>query len=307
MALAGLIAAALALGQGVAALPPPKFDADAAYALLKEQVAFGPRVPGTKAHLACRDRILAETKRFCDDARLDPLTHAWSRGGEVPMWNILGTQNWKAAKTRVVLLAHWDSRPSAEEDSDPAKRGKPIPGANDGASGVAVLLELMKRTRTAAPNDLGILYLFTDGEDLGPGLDEMFLGAVAYSKRIGPPRPDYGILLDMIGDRDLRVPMEPNSYKRAKGPTVALYEHARKVGLGATFPMRLGPEILDDHLSLNDAGVPTVDLIDFEYPWWHTSADTPDKCSAASLGKVGTLLLSFLSQPRPYSPRPVGR
>lgn len=301
MALAGLILAALAL-QGVA--PKTAFDANAAYDLLKQQVALGPRVPGTKAHLACRDLILAETKRYCDDAKLDELTHAWSRTGKtVTMWNVMGTQNWKVAKTRVVLLAHWDSRPSAEEDPDPAKQKSPIPGANDGASGVAVLLELMKRAKTAASKDLGILYLFTDGEDLGPSLEEMFLGAVAYSKRVGEPKPDYGILLDMIGDRDLEVPMEPNSYTRAKGVTTALYRHAQTIGLGKTFPMRLGPEILDDHLSLNDAGIPTVDLIDFEYPWWHTSQDTPDKCSPASLGKVGDLLLSFLSQPKPYSPK----
>lgn len=304
MALAGLILAA-AMVQGAVAEPvAPKFDAARSFEWLERQVALGPRVPGTEAHQKCRDLILAETKANCDEAALDPLSHRWSRNGQdVQMWNVVGSQNWKDATTRVVLLAHWDSRPSAEQDPDPAKRDLPIPGANDGASGVAVLLELMRHLKAAAPKTLGIRYVFTDGEDLGPGLDEMFLGAVAYAKALKPPKPDYGILLDMIGDKDLEVPMEPNSYAMAKGPTTALYLYAEKIGLGKTFPRRLGPEILDDHLSINEAGVPTLDLIDFDYAPWHTSADTPDKCSPASLGKVGTLLLSFLSQSKPYTPK----
>lgn len=308
MALAGLIFAA-ALLQGATATPqasspPSKFDETKAFAWLEKQVAFGPRVPGTDGHIKCRDEILAETKAHCDDASLDKVTHTWSRTRqEVEMWNVVGSQNWKDATTRVVLLAHWDTRPSAEEDPDPTKRGLPILGANDGASGVAVLLELMRHTKTVLPKSLGVMYVFTDGEDLGPGLDEMFLGAKAFASRMKAPKPDYGILLDMIGDKDLQVPMELNSYTRAKSVTTALYTHAEKIGLSHTFPRRLGPEILDDHLALNDAGVPTVDLIDFDYPSWHTSADTVDKCSPASLGKVGTLLLSFLSQPKPFTPK----
>lgn len=300
MALGALI---LAVALQVTPLTTTKFDGDRAFRWLEKQVAYGPRVPGTPAHIACRDAILTETKLHCDTAELQPFTHTWSRTRKsVEMFNIVGTQNWEKATTRMVLLAHWDSRPSAEEDSNPANRLKPIPGANDGASGVAVLLEAMRHLRTSAPKTLGIAYLFTDGEDLGPGLNEMFLGATHYSKHLPTPRPQYGILLDMIGDKDLEVPIEPNSYARAKGPTMALYRHAAKIGLGKTFPMKFGPEILDDHLSLNDAGVPTVDLIDFTYPSWHTLSDTPDKCSPASLLKVGALIVSFLSQPIPYRP-----
>ena len=309
MGLAGLILAA-AIAQSAttpSATAKPeasKFDNAKAFAWLEQQVAYGPRVPGTEAHLKCRDAIAAEAKLQCDDVALQPVTHVWSRTGKaVTMWNVVATQNWKDATTRVVLLAHWDSRPSAEQDPDESKRDLPIPGANDGASGVAVLLELMRHLKTAAPKSLGIQYVFTDGEDLGPKLDEMFLGAVAYAKGLKTLKPDYGILLDMIGDKDLQVPMEPNSYAAAKGPITALYTHAEKIGLGKTFPRRLGQEILDDHLSIIEAGVPTIDLIDFDYPSWHTSQDTPDKCSPAALGKVGTLLLSFLSQPKPYTPK----
>lgn len=218
------------------------------------------------------------------------------------MDNIVGEINWKDAAVRAVLVAHWDTRPSAEEDLDPRNHDKPIPGANDGASGVAVLLELA-RVLKAHPVDkhLGIRIVLVDGEDLGPGLDEMLLGAAAYAKTPAP-RGDYGILLDMIGDKDLQVPMEPNSLAKAPAITKALYAHAQTVGLASTFPSTLGPEIIDDHFPLNDGGLPTVDLIDFTYPDWHTLQDTPDKCSAESLGKVGRLLETWLRKSPVWKP-----
>jgi hypothetical protein len=145
------------------------------------------------------------------------------------------------------------------------------------------------------------MYLFTDGEDLGPDLDEMFLGAVHFSKNLPTPKPNYGILLDMIGDRDLVVPMEPNSLMYAPDLVHALYDHAEAIGLGKTFPKVEGPTISDDHLSLNEAGIPTIDLIDFDYPAWHTLADTVDKVSAESLGKVGKLLQTWLEKKPPFS------
>jgi Zn-dependent M28 family amino/carboxypeptidase len=213
------------------------------------------------------------------------------------MWNIIGEQNWANATTRVMLLAHWDSRPTADQDPDPANQNQPIPGADDGASGVAVLLELARALK-ASPAKVGIMYVLVDGEDLGPGLDEMFLGARALAKQLPSPKADYGILLDMIGNRGVVVPKEPNSEKYAPSLVDALYKFAEKVGLKDTFPDRMGPEIEDDHLSLNEAGLPTIDLIDFYgyAPYWHTLADTPDKCSPDSLQKVGFLLQQWLRQ-----------
>ena len=126
------------------------------------------------------------------------------------MWNVIGYQNWEKAKTRVLLIAHWDTRPTADMEDTPDRQMRPIIGASDGASGVAVLLELMRVLKGANP-DLGIQYLFVDGEDLGPGLDEMFLGAEHYAKNLPLHKPQYGILLDMVGDKDLRITMEPNS------------------------------------------------------------------------------------------------
>jgi glutaminyl-peptide cyclotransferase len=279
------------------------FDEAKSWTWLTKQCALGPRFPGAPAQVKCRDLIVEETKKHCVDVTLQPFSHTWSATRKsVNMWNVIGFQNWEKAETRVVLLAHWDTRPTANQEETAEGKKKPILGANDGASGVAVLLELMRNTKSA-PKNLGICYLFVDGEDLGPGLNEMFLGATFFSKNLPKPRPDYGILLDMIGDADLRVPVEPNSYQLAPDLTLALYRHAKSVGLEKTFPMEYGPTIMDDHLSLNDAGIPTVDLIDFDYEPWHTLHDTVDKCSPKSLGKVGKLLETWLMKSDTWKPR----
>lgn len=281
-----------------------KFQPARAWADLLTQVQMGPRPAGTDTHVKCKDWLVAEMKKSCDDVRTQEFGHIWSRGAKrIPMWNVVGEQNWKDAKVRVLLIAHWDTRPSAEQDPTFANRRKPIVGANDGASGVAVLLELMRAFKEQAPEGVGIQYLMTDGEDLGPGIDEMFLGAVHYASNLSDPKPDYGILLDMIGDKDLRVPMEPNSIAYARPIIDALYKHAKTVGLDDAFPSEEGPEILDDHLAINRAGIRTIDLIDFDYPSWHTMADTADKCSAESLGKVGRLLETFLRKQPSFKPR----
>ncbi|HZH98501.1 MAG TPA: M28 family peptidase, partial [Fimbriimonadaceae bacterium] len=179
-----------------------KFDQDNAWQHLLKQVSFGPRTPGSEGHIKCRDWIAEQMKKSCENVRLQEFSHKWSETGkDVKMWNIIGEQNWKDAKTRMLLIAHWDTRPYASEESDPTKAKQPIVGANDGASGVAVLLELMRVLKERKP-ELGIMYLMTDGEDLGPTLDEMFLGAKFFAKNLPKPKPDYGILIDMVGDKD---------------------------------------------------------------------------------------------------------
>lgn len=278
------------------------FNKDLAWAHLTKQMSFGPRVPGTPAHASCQDYILAEMKKYCDDAHLQPFSHVWSRTHKrLDMNNIIGTQNWKNSSVKVILITHWDSRPEASEESDPRLQAQPVPGANDGASGVAVLLELMRVFKEKNPN-VGILYFMTDGEDLGPGEDEMYLGAIHFATH-DMPKATYGILLDMIGDRDLSVPIEGNSQDVAPDLIEALYNHANKIGLGKTFPKYRDFFIDDDHLALiKYADLPTIDLIDFRYPWWHKVTDTADKCSADSLGKVGKLLESWFTTPTPWRP-----
>lgn len=281
-----------------------KFDSATAWRHLIKQTEFGPRFSGSEAHKATRDWLVDRLKESCENVRTQEFTHQWSVGDKkITMWNVIGEVNWKDAKTRVLLLAHWDTRPYADQDPDDRNRSKPIVGANDGASGVAVLLELMNALKGRLPKDLGVMVLLTDGEDLGPSLQEMFLGAAHFAKNMPTPKPDYGILLDMIGDKDLRVPIERNSYAYAPKLVRELYAHAAKVGLADTFPNQFGPWIEDDHIPLNEAGLPTVDLIDFTYEPWHTIHDTPDKCSAESLGKVGKLMETWLLKAPPFSIR----
>jgi hypothetical protein len=158
----------------------------------------------------------------------------------------------------------------------------------------------MRAVKGRLPKDVGVMYLMTDGEDLGPDLDEMFLGAREFAKKFPSPKPDYGILLDMIGDKNLKVPMEPNSSRFAGALLKAFYLNAQQNGLRETFPMNFGPIIEDDHIPLNEAGLPTIDLIDFDYAAWHTQQDTVDKCSADSLGKIGTALETWLLKDPAY-------
>ncbi|HVT12255.1 MAG TPA: M28 family peptidase [Fimbriimonadaceae bacterium] len=260
-------------------------------------------MPNTEAHDKCQTYILDEMKKWCPDAHAQNFEYNWKYGHKLlKMANLIGTQNWKDAKVRVVLLTHWDSRPEADQDPNPANRNTPIIGANDGASGVAVLLELMRSVKDRLPKDIGVMYFMTDGEDVGPDSSDMYLGVKRWVRDIATPKPDYGILLDMIGDRDLRVPMEPNSLQAAPGIMRAFYKHAEDVGLKSTFPAEEGPAIEDDHLVLIDAKIPTIDLIDFDFAPWHTLGDLPSTCSAESLKKIGTAMETWLMKDPPFIP-----
>lgn len=276
--------------------PGPAFNQAEAWQYLIQQCKFGPRVPGTKAHEDCQRYIVDTIKPSVDEVHLQEFTHKWSVTGKtLTMHNIIATQNWKDAKERVVILAHWDSRPTADEDPVPSNRKQPILGADDGASGVAVMMEMAKVLKGQHPG-LGIMYFFTDGEDLGPGIDEMLLGTYYFADHLKDPKPDYGILLDMIGNKGVRVPIEPNSYQASPKLVQSFYDFAGAIGFGDTFPNVYGDAIEDDHLPLIAKGIPTMDLIDFNYKPWHTLGDTPDKCSADSLGKIGTVLTAWLTQ-----------
>lgn len=279
--------------------PSVQFDADKAWAHLVKQCDFGPRVPNTDntgPHKDCQDYIFAEMKKSCDEAHEQTFSYYWRHGRkQLKMANLIGTQNWKDAKVRIVLLTHWDCRPEADKDPDPANQNKPILGADDAASGVAVLLELARVMKGRLPKDLGVMYFMTDGEDVGPDSVEMYLGVKQFMRELPKPKPDYGILLDMIGDKDLRVPKEPGSMRGRNGPILeAFYKNAADAGLASTFPDEVGEEIEDDHLVLINGGIPTIDLIDFDYAPWHTVQDTVDKCSAESLGKIGKALETWL-------------
>lgn len=279
------------------AAPPLKTtgtsDAARAYADLKKQVSFGPRTPGSAGHTLCRDWMVSElTKILGVPARRQDFTMV-VRGVKVPLTNVLAHYN-PTAKRQVLLCAHWDTRPSADMEISASKKRKPIPGANDGASGVAALIEVARQLKVNNV-DIGVQFVMFDGEDYGPGIEDMFLGAKYYAKNPVLGKPEYAILLDMIGDKDLQIGREVNSDRAAKDVNDLIFGVAEALGI-KEFINGVGHEVMDDHLSLQNIGWKAVDLIDFDYGPWHTLDDTPEQCSGESLKKVADVLLAVLKK-----------
>jgi glutaminyl-peptide cyclotransferase len=276
------------------AIPP--FDKARAFRDLELQVEFGPRVPGMPGHTATRDHLMKEFGALADRVERQDLTHR-VRGKTLYMSNIIARWNGAGAGEPVLLAAHWDTRPTADEETDPARRAMPIPGANDGASGVAVLLEIARGLKRMPPPGPVMIVLF-DGEDYGPTSRDMFLGSRYFARNLPRDVPRRGILLDMVGDADLKIPIEGHSWDNARSVVVEVYTIAAKLGYDEHFPRRLGRHISDDHVPLQERGLEVIDLIDFHYGrghiYWHTLEDTPDKCSPESLGIVGDVVLNWV-------------
>jgi glutaminyl-peptide cyclotransferase len=269
----------------------PVFDSNKSFEYLKKQCSFGPHPPNTNAHTKTKDYLALELKKYANSVMLQNFT---CKIGEntLNLTNIIAMFGPNVDK-KVILAAHWDTRPSADKESDPKKQNQPIIGANDGASGVAVLLELARAFKSSPPPVKVIMVLF-DGEDYGKKTSEMFLGSRYFAHNIRPEWfPDYGILLDMIGDKKLDVYIEQNSQNAAPEVVERVWKVAGELGL-EEFHNKIGYGITDDHVELINIGIQCIDLIDFDYPYWHTLQDTPDKCSPKSLGTIGKLLLELI-------------
>jgi hypothetical protein len=290
----------------------PAFSGEQALAEVRLQVAFGPRAPGSAGHRRARTYFADTLRALADRVRLQSFTYdgAGDSSRAQTGTNIIASFT-PEARERVLLAAHYDTRPAADEDPDAAKRGRPVPGANDGASGVAVLLELA-RLFERRPPDVGVDLVLFDLEDMGESAAQadstradstrsrtpFAIGARHFAERMeaaGPSRrPDYGILLDMVCDRNLRIPKEGHSLRRAPAVVEKVWTAAREVGASAFVEQR-GPAIMDDHVPLLDVGIPMVDLIHAPFPWyWHTTMDTPAQCSAASLDQVGEVVANVV-------------
>jgi glutaminyl-peptide cyclotransferase len=278
-----------------ASAPPGSFDGARAYGQLLAQCAFGPRVPGCPAHEQARAYLKQELSRSAPKVEEQNFT-VKSGSKNLLFTNLLAyfPASDKSAPW-VLVCAHWDSRPTADRELDPARRAQPIPGANDGASGVAVVLELA-RLLAVYPPPQGVLLVLFDGEDYGPDAGQMFLGSRYFAKNYRGPKIAWGVLLDMIGDKDLEIPWEGFSRQSAPQVLARIWDIAAQLGEPA-FVSRDGPFISDDHRPLLESGLPCVDLIDFNYPYWHTLEDTPDKCSPQSLQAVGRVVMQVLSKP----------
>ena len=282
----------------------PAFDGKKAFSYLTAQTDFGPRNPGSSGHEKCLQYLQTEMQRYADKVTLQPFSSVGYEGQELQLTNVISTFNPKAT-TRILLLAHWDTRPRADQDLDPKKRNNPILGANDAASGVAILMEIGRQLKAQSPS-VGVDLLFDDGEDYGKHNDNenYLLGARYFAKHLPPGyKPIYGILLDMVGDKQLELAKEKYSLQYAPDIVELVWSTARALGV-YQFVDREQNWVTDDHLPLNEVGIKTIDLIDFDYPdetnkYWHTTEDTPDKCSAESLEAVGTVLLHVIYNQQP--------
>jgi glutaminyl-peptide cyclotransferase len=283
--------------------PPPAFDGGKAMAYVERQCAFGPRVPGTPAHRACRDFLVGELRRFGGEPTLQSFEADPTVYGEALTLHNIRAGFGRGERRRLLIGAHYDSRPRADQDPDPANRQRPVPGANDGASGVSVLLVLAE---LLGSHDfpVGVDLVLFDGEDGGhpDRVPSYCLGSQHFVRNRGSYEPYGMILLDMVGEKDLQIRREVYSQRGAPALLEALYAEARDLGFAGTFVPGVGPVLIDDHVPFLEAGIPAVDLVDFDYLYWHTVEDTPDKCSARSLEAVGRVLTSFLWKGAPFGP-----
>ncbi len=282
---------------------PPVFDQVQAFNDLKQQVAFGFRIPGTPEHETTRDWLVAQLKPLTASVSLQHFSKQIG-AKTLPMDNVIADIPGvgPTPRERVLLCAHWDSRPIADHDPNVAKRHTPIPGADDGASGVAVLLEIARQLK-AHPIARDVTLVLFDGEDYGPLDDNMMLGSKYYAANLPQAKPAWGILLDMIGNTDLKIPREAYSEEHAPAVNDRVWAAAHALALmhSETLPGFVDTTnryiVTDDHTPLNEAGLPVADLIDMDYPAWHTVHDTVDKCSPESLRIVGLTVLYAITQP----------
>lgn len=288
----------------------PAFNADSAYAYIEAQVNFGPRVPGTPAHAGCASWLATTMDRFSDTVIVQAFRARAYDGTVLRGKNIISSFNVENKK-RVLLCAHWDSRPYADYDPDGSKHDTPIDGANDGASGVGVLIETARQFSLEHPS-IGVDIVFFDLEDYGPPRDEQAtetenwgLGSQHWSKNphVDTYRARYGILLDMVGVKDATFLMEGFSMMYAPSRVKKVWDLAAGLGYSGYFPEEYGGYITDDHYFINTiANIPTINIIHLEqepgtssfFEHWHTTSDNMEHIDRNTLKVVGTVVLNVI-------------
>ena len=285
----------------------PEFDGDRAFGYLTEICDLGPRISGSKEMEKQQQRLAEHFGKVKAQVRFQTfdVPHPQTRN-PVRMNNLIVSFD-REAQERVLIGCHYDTRPLADRDPNPQLAKAPgFLGANDGASGVALLMEMGNHIDKIKPK-YGVDFVFFDGEELVfHPTDPYFLGSEHFSKqyRADPPKYKYlcAVVVDMVGDKDLQIYYERNSLFFAPELTRSIWKTARKLGV-KEFVAREGHDVRDDHLSLNEiAGIPACDLIDFDYQHWHTMKDVPASCSGKSLAKVGRVLLEWLEEVPPPAP-----
>jgi glutaminyl-peptide cyclotransferase len=272
-----------------------EFGGERAFAYLQQQVAFGPRIPNTPAHEQAGDWILTRLRATADSVTVTAFRHVTRRGDTLHLRNFLARFRPQAVE-RVLFLAHWDTRPHADQSANLAAQRLPVPGANDGASGVAVLLGVADALKAKSPTN-GVDLLFVDGEDYGDFADsnDVLIGSRYFAVHQPPGYPPlYAVLFDMVGDKNLDIYYEGNSQAFAPEVVDRVWRTARDLGYGGTFLPGVKHTLIDDHVALQRAGVHAIDVVDFDYPYWHTTDDTVDKVAAASLQIVGDVAVALV-------------
>ncbi len=285
--------------------PKTAFSGEAAMEYAKAQIEFGPRVPGTLGHSRTGDWLATQMRARADTVIEQRWNHVTAKGDTLPLRNILARFR-PSATERVLYVTHWDTRPTADDDPDPANRGRPILGANDGASGPAMFLALADVLKKTPPN-VGVDLLLVDGEDYGtftPNVD-VLIGSEYFAKHLPSAgyKPLFGVLWDMIADKDQEFPPEGNSVEKAPEVVTKVWSTAAELGYGNVFVNSGGQNITDDHVPLLDAGLHVIDVIDYWYPnalapqkYHHTLQDTIDKLSAKSFQVVGDVAVALVTK-----------
>jgi hypothetical protein len=273
-----------------------KFDADSAYRFVQEQVDFGPRVPGTAAHGKTARYLQDKLAEYCDTAFTQFGSMIGAKGKKVPINNIIGSFYPEKTK-RILLCAHWDTRPMADQDLE--KPTTPADGANDGASGVGVLIEVARQLQLQRP-DAGVDIIFFDAEDMGESQGEATtwcLGSQYWAKT--PHKPNYvarfGILLDMVGPKDAVFAIEGHSWQYAQPYVKQVWQTASSLGHSKYFVNFKGGKLIDDHLFINQIrGIPTLDIIHYDVTngtgfgeFWHRHSDNMSSIDKNTLKAVG--------------------
>jgi len=289
------------------AIVVPVFSTDSAYLYTEKQVDFGARVPNTKAHDDCALYLSAQLKKFGAEVIEQKANLIAFDGTVLKSVNIIGSFNPKA-ETRILLFSHWDSRPWADNDPDPKNHNKPVMAANDGASGVGVLLEMARLLGRNLPT-VGVDIIFFDSEDYGkpasaggdPAEDSWCLGTQYWAKNPHVPgyTARYGILLDMVGAPGATFCREQSSEYFAGSVVNNVWSQAKGLGFGQYFKDEKGGAITDDHIYVNKIiGIPSIDIIHYDPnsqsgfgEYWHTTHDTMDNVDKNTLNAVGTTLM----------------
>lgn len=287
----------------------PAFEADTAFKFVQQQVDYGPRNPGSEGHRLTKSYLIGKLVEYAGERSVfaQHFTHAGYEGDTLQLTNMIAAFN-PTASDRIMLCAHWDTRPRAEEDMENPE--KPIPGADDGASGVAVLLELARLLEDNPP-PIGVDIILFDGEDYGHknDMENYFLGSRYWANN--PPvesyKPRFGILLDMVGGKGAQFPKERNSYRIAPALVNEIWSIAQEKGYPDIFIDREGSAISDDHMVINRIlNIPTIDIIRHDPPetdgdgtvrfpsYWHTQKDSMDIIDRKTLEAVGSVLAELI-------------